>query len=203
MNVKDNSDVKNEGQEGILSEENMPGINFRDYYVVSREFVAEKEKGVGVLEGLSEDVFNGLFSIGVKSIEKSVDDIKNNFDLDSITEEIESEKSVVKNLEEDMGISKKVAEVKSGSDFYKAVADVSPFKGDSAGLGNLYNEKKYDEGKSSEEFYDELINEGKVEGFVSPEDKRGVKRSILEVAGFRDEEAEKKREEMRRFRMGV
>ena len=46
--------------------ENIEDVRFKDYYVISREFVAEKEKGVGVLGALSEDVFNSLFLVGVK-----------------------------------------------------------------------------------------------------------------------------------------
>jgi hypothetical protein len=63
-----------------------------------------------------------------------------------------------------------------------------------------YDEKKYDEKSEAAEFYDELINEGKVDGSAETfEEVRRGGRSMLEVAGFRDEEAEKKREEKRRF----
>lgn len=180
-------------------DEDIGGVRFKDYYVISREFESESEKGVGVLGALSEDVFNGLFLVGEKLVdEDSVisKDAFPNLELSVNMEEEEDFKS--KDLEESVGFSNEVVKEEGGSDFYKA----------RGGGVDFYNEKKYDE-KNPEEFYDELIVDGKADFFVSPKDDpvgpdgEALKgRSMLEIVGFRDEEAEKKREEMRRLRWG-
>ncbi len=76
-------------------------------------------------------------------------------------------------------------------------ADNKNFYRVSEGVGELYDSDMYDEkAGSGEEDYglddrSEIRNFGEIE-----EDRRGG-RSILEIAGFRDEEAEKKREKSR------
>lgn len=65
------------------------------------------------------------------------------------------------------------------------------------GAEGLYDSGKYDEGGGSEEDYEVLVGEIGVEGFVGVEEGHEGERSMLEVAGFVDEEAEKRRREKR------
>jgi len=70
------------------------------------------------------------------------------------------------------------------------------------GVGVGYDSSSYDEKAGSDEEasgagYDGVVDVEKMKSFAEAEEERRGGRSMLEVAGFRDEEAEKKRKEKR------
>ena len=88
----------------------------------------------------------------------------------------------------DVELAKEDSRQKGNDDFYKV----------SSGIGDLYEAGMYDEKSGSgKEDYDGSVELGDIKDFVEGEEEKRGGRSVLEVAGFSDEEAEKKRKEKR------
>ncbi len=114
-------------------------------------------------------------------------------------EEVEREE--LGDLEESVG---GVEREGAGGDFYKISGGGQELSSGGSSDGP-YDAKAYDAGTYEVENYDEGRNraqyvvEVEVSGVDDAEVKRRGGRSMLEIAGFKDEEAEKKRREKRRF----
>jgi hypothetical protein len=82
----------------------------------------------------------------------------------------------------------------SDDDFYKV----------KAGVGDFYQEDFYDEKIVSEEDgpkadYEGFVELSELKSFAEVEDERRSGRSVLEMAGFKDEDAEKRRSDRKAF----
>jgi len=167
------------------------GICFRDYYEVRRENVFEKKEEVSEKSLEKED--EGLAS-DVASVVEAVEDIVG-FDSEGLED-------VVSKVGEELGLGDKKAGAaerrREVNDFYKVQGD-----------RDLYNEDSYDvadEGEAPSGHdptgpdYEDLVSG--IEAFVQIDLERRGSRSMLEIAGFRDDEAEKRREEKRKLRWG-
>ena len=172
-----------EEEDKSLDEESLPRIIVEDDRIIVVED-SWLEKNVETL--LDRDSY--LDQTGQGSEEEAV----------AVEEVVSSEEGLGEVLEEVVsGAIEKEEEGVAGENFYKVGMKA----------GDLYDSKMYEEIKGEDsvvdvsEGYDALI--GKVEEKRADEVEEGRRRrSMLEISGFRDEEAERRREERRRALWG-
>ena len=159
-----------------LENNDISDICFRSYYVVSREIENEKQK----IESKDKNR-------ETKGKVVDLDLIISSFAFDD-TDSIKMESNKKNKKDTDFvsgGLEKSVGGLRGEKD----KGDLNVFYKVRSGAGDLYDTEE-------DNFYEELINEGSAGDFIDSDIR--VDRSMLEIAGFRDEEAEKKREEKRR-----
>ena len=165
---------------GNLERDGKYGVN------VSGDGVRDKYKSVGVGEFLDlESMFRSLDVVGLEAVAE---------DLDSVEMESDDENKDLEGAV--LGLRPQLLDVEEekGGDFYRVGGGELHPKYDS---GEPYDSGKYSEGSVKED-YEAVSDVVDVVGSVETiEEIRMGGRSMLEVVGFRDVEAEKKRRERR------